>query len=30
MSEEEGIVGVGPEETGSPNHRLILLDVRNG
>ena len=30
MSEEKGIIGVGPEEIGSFEHRFILLDIREG
>jgi len=30
LSKEKGIVGVGPEETGSLEHRFILLDIGEG
>jgi len=30
LSEEEGIVGVGLEETSSLEHDFILLDIREG
>jgi len=30
LSEEKGIVGVGPKEIGNPEHRLIFLDIRKG
>jgi len=30
LSKEKGIIGGGPKETGSLEHRFILLDIREG
>jgi len=30
LFEEEYVIGIGPKEIGSPEHRFILLDVRKG